>query len=261
MNPDARTLWQAPSWGLAVLLACLGMLGPFSIDTYLPAFTGIAHAIGASPVQMQQTLSAYLFGFAVMNLFHGALSDSFGRRPVCWADSSSSPSHRGLRLVAARRPARVLSSGPGHVRGRRHRHIAGRDPRHVPAGRRPARDVAGDDLLRRRTGDRADGRRLALHPCRLAHDLLVPDRGRHRALARDLASVAGDTALDRIDSRSMPATSCVATGSSGAIRASSRWHWRAASPSTACSSTSCRPRSFSAITCIWRRASSSGSSC
>jgi DHA1 family bicyclomycin/chloramphenicol resistance-like MFS transporter len=31
---------------------------------------------------MQQTLSAYLFGFALMNLFHGALSDSWGRRPV-----------------------------------------------------------------------------------------------------------------------------------------------------------------------------------
>ena len=31
---------------------------------------------------MQQTLSAYLLGFAVMNLFHGALSDCFGRRPV-----------------------------------------------------------------------------------------------------------------------------------------------------------------------------------
>ncbi|HEY2559857.1 MAG TPA: multidrug effflux MFS transporter [Caldimonas sp.] len=85
MNPDARTIWQAPSWALAVLLACLGMLGPFSIDTYLPAFTGIAHAIGASPVEMQQTLSAYLFGFAIMNLFHGALSDSLGRRPVVLA--------------------------------------------------------------------------------------------------------------------------------------------------------------------------------
>jgi DHA1 family bicyclomycin/chloramphenicol resistance-like MFS transporter len=82
MNPDAHTLWRAPRWALAVLLACLGMLGPFSIDTYLPAFTGIAHAIGATPVEMQQTLSAYLFGFAVMNLFHGALSDSLGRRPV-----------------------------------------------------------------------------------------------------------------------------------------------------------------------------------
>ena len=82
MNPDAHALWRAPRWALAVLLACLGMLGPFSIDTYLPAFTGIAAAISATPVEMQQTLSAYLFGFATMNLFHGALSDSFGRRRV-----------------------------------------------------------------------------------------------------------------------------------------------------------------------------------
>ena len=82
MNPDAHTLWRAPRWALAVLLACLGMLGPFSIDTYLPAFIGIARAIGATPVEMQQTLSAYLLGFALMNLFHGALSDSVGRRPV-----------------------------------------------------------------------------------------------------------------------------------------------------------------------------------
>ena len=82
MNPDAHLLWRAPRWQLALLLACLGMLGPFSIDTYLPAFAGIGTSIGATPVQMQQTLSSYLLGFAAMNLFHGALSDSFGRRPV-----------------------------------------------------------------------------------------------------------------------------------------------------------------------------------
>jgi DHA1 family bicyclomycin/chloramphenicol resistance-like MFS transporter len=82
MNPDADKLWRAPRWALAFLLAVLGMLGPFSIDTYIPAFAGIARALDATPVQMQQTLSAYLFGFAFMNLFHGALSDSFGRRPV-----------------------------------------------------------------------------------------------------------------------------------------------------------------------------------
>jgi MFS transporter, DHA1 family, multidrug resistance protein len=82
MNPDAHLLWRGPRWTLALLLACLGMLGPFSIDTYLPAFSGIAASVGATPVQMQQTLSSYLLGFAVMNLFHGALSDSLGRRPV-----------------------------------------------------------------------------------------------------------------------------------------------------------------------------------
>ena len=82
MNPDAHKLWRAPRAAFAFLLACLGMLGPFSIDTYLPAFAGIAASIGATPAQMQQTLSAYLFGFAIANLFHGALSDSFGRRPV-----------------------------------------------------------------------------------------------------------------------------------------------------------------------------------
>jgi DHA1 family bicyclomycin/chloramphenicol resistance-like MFS transporter len=82
MNPDAHQLWRAPRWALAILLAVLGMLGPFSIDTYIPAFSGIAQSLGATPVEMQQTLSAYLFGFAFMNLFHGALADSFGRRPV-----------------------------------------------------------------------------------------------------------------------------------------------------------------------------------
>ena len=82
MHPQASTLWRGPRWTLAVLLAVLGMLGPFAIDTYLPAFSGIAQALGATPLQMQQTLSAYLFGFAFMNLFHGALADSFGRRPV-----------------------------------------------------------------------------------------------------------------------------------------------------------------------------------
>lgn len=82
MNPEASKIWRGPRWALAALLACLGMLGPFSIDTYLPAFTGIAGSLGATLVEMQQTLSAYLLGFAVMNLFHGALADSFGRRPV-----------------------------------------------------------------------------------------------------------------------------------------------------------------------------------
>ncbi len=68
--------------GLATLLAALTMLGPFSIDTYLPAFASIQTTLHASAIEVQQTLTAYLLSFAVMALWHGALSDSFGRRNV-----------------------------------------------------------------------------------------------------------------------------------------------------------------------------------
>ncbi len=85
MNPEAAHLWKAPRWALALLLAGLATVGPFSIDTYVPAFSAIGVSTGATPVQLQQTFSAYLFGFAFMKLFHGALSDSFGRRPVVLA--------------------------------------------------------------------------------------------------------------------------------------------------------------------------------
>jgi DHA1 family bicyclomycin/chloramphenicol resistance-like MFS transporter len=57
-------------------------IGPFSIDTYLPAFPAIAAGLGATPVQVQQTLTAYLLPFAFMMLWHGALADALGRRRV-----------------------------------------------------------------------------------------------------------------------------------------------------------------------------------
>ena len=88
MNPNAAQLWRAPLWALALLLALLSMVAPFAVDTYLPAFAGMAQSLGATPVQMQQTLSSYLFGYAFMNLFHGALSDSIGRKPVVLAGTA-----------------------------------------------------------------------------------------------------------------------------------------------------------------------------
>ncbi|MGE5331156.1 MAG: multidrug effflux MFS transporter [Nitrospirota bacterium] len=122
MNPQADELWRAPRWALAVLLALLGMLGPFSIDTYLPAFSGIAGALNASPVEMQQTLSAYLFGFAFMNLFHGALADSFGRRPVVlWGIAMFTLASAGCALAQSIeqlvlfRALQGLSTGAGIV--------------------------------------------------------------------------------------------------------------------------------------------------
>ena len=67
---------------LTWLLAGLAMVGPFAIDTYLPSFLSMAQHYGVSALLMQQTLSVYLFASAVMTLFFGTLSDTFGRRPV-----------------------------------------------------------------------------------------------------------------------------------------------------------------------------------
>src|SRR5690606_20915279 len=69
-----------PAGMLALMLAALAMLGPFSVDTYLPAFPAIAQELAATPIQVQQTLSFYMLAFSVMTLWHGALSDTFGRR-------------------------------------------------------------------------------------------------------------------------------------------------------------------------------------
>ncbi|OON60384.1 Bcr/CflA family drug resistance efflux transporter [Massilia sp. KIM] len=68
--------------GLATLLAALSMLGPFSIDAYLPAFPQIRADLQATSIEVQQTLTAYMLAFAGMVLWHGALSDAFGRRNV-----------------------------------------------------------------------------------------------------------------------------------------------------------------------------------
>ncbi len=76
-----RTRMVSSAW-LALLLALLSMIGPFSVDTYLPAFSSIANALDASALEVQQTLTAYMASFALMILWHGALSDAFGRRSI-----------------------------------------------------------------------------------------------------------------------------------------------------------------------------------
>lgn len=64
---------------LVYALAALSALAPFAIDTYLPAFHVLAADLGATDVQIQQSLTFYLMPYAVMTLFHGAISDAIGR--------------------------------------------------------------------------------------------------------------------------------------------------------------------------------------
>lgn len=71
-----------PSFGLAILLTTLVALGPLSTDLYLPALPTLAQAFATDAARVQLTLSVFLAGFAVAQLFYGPLSDRYGRRPI-----------------------------------------------------------------------------------------------------------------------------------------------------------------------------------
>lgn len=68
--------------GVTFVLASLSWIGPFAIDTYLPSLPAISEAFQAPQAQVQQTVTAFLVFFAIMSLWHGAISDAYGRRRI-----------------------------------------------------------------------------------------------------------------------------------------------------------------------------------
>ncbi|OMQ24813.1 Bcr/CflA family multidrug efflux MFS transporter [Serratia oryzae] len=68
--------------GLIFILGLLSMLMPLAIDMYLPSMPIIAQEFGVASGRVQMTLSAYVLGFALGQLFYGPMSDSVGRKPV-----------------------------------------------------------------------------------------------------------------------------------------------------------------------------------
>ena len=70
------------TFALTALLAGLSAVGPLTTDMYLPSLPDIARLLGASTAQAQLTISSYLIGFAVGQIFYGPLADRHGRKPV-----------------------------------------------------------------------------------------------------------------------------------------------------------------------------------
>ncbi|MFA5265081.1 MAG: multidrug effflux MFS transporter [Opitutaceae bacterium] len=83
--PNESQVLKVSRRRVAVQLAALSALGPFCIDAYLPSMPDIARLMGVSMSAVQATLTAYMVPFALMTLWHGALSDSLGRKRVVLA--------------------------------------------------------------------------------------------------------------------------------------------------------------------------------
>lgn len=67
---------------LLIILGAISALTPIAIDMYLPAMPAIAGNFGVDAGKVQLTLTAYTAGFALGQMIHGPLADSFGRKPV-----------------------------------------------------------------------------------------------------------------------------------------------------------------------------------
>jgi len=70
------------SFKIVFILGLLAMLMPLSIDMYLPALPVISAQFGVPAGSVQMTLSTYILGFALGQLFYGPMADSLGRKPV-----------------------------------------------------------------------------------------------------------------------------------------------------------------------------------
>jgi len=65
---------------LAILLAVFSSLGPFTIDTYLPAFPQMMKYFGTTASMIQMSLTACMIGMSIGMLVMGSISDVHGRR-------------------------------------------------------------------------------------------------------------------------------------------------------------------------------------
>jgi len=79
---DAEVTLTPRSTAYIALLVALGSFGPLTMSIYTPVMPSVGHDLLATPDSVKLTLTTYMLGFAVGQLFYGPLSDRYGRRPV-----------------------------------------------------------------------------------------------------------------------------------------------------------------------------------
>ena len=116
---------RSTSGQLILLLALLTALGPLSIDLYLPAFPGMAGDLNTTAAGVQLTMTTFLVGLGLGQLFIGPLSDGIGRRKpllagtfVCAAASAACALAPTAEILASARFLQGLGGAAGVVLAR-----------------------------------------------------------------------------------------------------------------------------------------------
>lgn len=75
-------LEKRPAIFYIILLGFIVSLPILSIDIYVPVMSKISHDLATTKSHLQLTISVFLAGLAIAQLFSGLLSDRFGRRKI-----------------------------------------------------------------------------------------------------------------------------------------------------------------------------------
>ncbi len=122
------------------LLALVTLCGTMAMHVFVPALPAAGADLGASASAMQMTVSLYIAGLAVGQLFYGPISDRLGRRPVLMA---------GIALFTLASVAALLAPGIDTLLAARLFQALGGCAGLV-LGRAIVRDVSGDEDTARR---------------------------------------------------------------------------------------------------------------
>ena len=100
MTPQAEPRPHAPLW----LLAMITFSGTLAMHVFVPALPAAATDLGVGVATMQMTVSLYILGLALGQLFYGPVSDRFGRRVTLMV---------GMTLYTVAGGAAALAPGAG----------------------------------------------------------------------------------------------------------------------------------------------------
>ena len=64
---------------LIILLSILSSVAPMGVDTYLPSIPEIAKYFDVNIHKIELSLSIFLIGFAIGQIFGGPISDRYGK--------------------------------------------------------------------------------------------------------------------------------------------------------------------------------------